>query len=92
MKISNEIVNPSLIENTTMQLNFVDGVPTAYYITPNDGYMLHDKLYDNHVVDEVTLEETGEIILGYRRTTASCSVNYDFIENPREFYAVKEGG
>ena len=87
---TSEIVVPSLIENTIMQKNFKDGVPTTYYITPVEGYVLHDKVYDSPAVDEVTYEETGEIILGYRRTTASCSVNYDFIENPREFYAVAE--
>jgi hypothetical protein len=41
-------------------------------------------------VDPNTMEETGEIILGYRTSTASCPASYDFTTNPREFYAVLE--
>lgn len=85
----NEIVNPTLIPNTTMQ-KYIDndGVFRAYYITPNEGYVLHDKSYDEEVIDEVTLQPTGEIKLGYRTSTASCGANYDFVANPREFYTV----
>ena len=87
---TNEPVIPSLIENTTMQRNFRDGVATTYYITPNEGYVLHDKGMDDAVIDEETFEETGEVLLGFRRSTASCAANYDFVANPREFYAVPE--
>lgn len=80
---------PTLIENTTMQRSMVDGVQTAYTITPNEGYLLHDKLLDAPVYDEWGFE-TGEIALGFRRHTAACSVNYDFKVNPREFYAAKK--
>lgn len=87
---TSEPVVPSLIENTTMQKNFRDGVPTTYYITPKEGYFLHDKGLDTLEIDKETMTETGNIIKGYRRSTASCSADYDFTENPREFYAVPE--
>lgn len=85
-----EDVIPSLIENTTMQKVIVNGVHRVYYITPVEGYVMHDKAYDTGVVDPETAAETGEFILGYRTTTASCSANYDFVANPREFYTVPE--
>ena len=77
---TNEPVIPPLIENTTMQKNFKDGVATTYYITPSEGYVLHDKMLDDEI--------DGVLVLGYRTATASCPVSYDFTANPREFYAV----
>ena len=63
------------IPNTDIVAN---NAGTHYYITPNSGYVLHDKNYDYPIYDEETLEETGTV-LGYRRTTASVGIaNYDF--------------
>lgn len=90
MTITREPLNPTLIENTTMEKVFIDGVHKVYEITPNENYVLHDKDFDSPVYDEETGEETGEVILGYRTYTASCSASYDFATNPREFYAVPE--
>lgn len=80
-----ELVTPTLIENTTMYkyLNS-EGIHKTYRITPNDGYVLHDKSRD------WTDLETEELKLGYTTGTASCAANYDFTVNPREFYAVPE--
>lgn len=88
MAITYENVTPTLIENTTMQRVLNNGVFNCYYITPNSGYVLHDKTYDQPAFDEETGEETGEVILGYRTSTASCPANYNFTTNPREFFAV----
>ena len=87
--ITREDLNPTLIENTNMKKVFRDGVHVQYEITPNSGYVLHDKTYDEPVFDEEG-NETGEVILGFRVYTASCAANYDFATNPREFYAVPE--
>lgn len=88
-------VEPTFIPNTTMQKRVeIDdngnetGVIKSFRIAPVDGYVLHDNTYDTIVVDPVTGEETDEVILGYRTSTASCGANYDFTANPREFYAV----
>ena len=81
---------PAIIENTAMQEMYSNGVLRGYSITPIEGYVLHDKGMDVPVIDEETGVETGEVLLGYRRTTASCAANYDFVTNPREFYAVLE--
>lgn len=83
-----EDVTPTLIEDTTMQKLFIDGVHKTYRITPNDGYVLHDKNRDWTDVDPDTMEET--LKLGYTTGTATCGANYDFTTNPREFYAVLE--
>lgn len=83
-----EDVNPSLIENTTMKMVLQDGVNRGYRITPNDGYVLHDKANDWTDLNPDTMEET--LMLGYARGTVTCHANYDFTANPREFYAVLE--
>lgn len=79
----------ALIENTTMQKVFRDGVHCQYYISPVDGYVLHDKRNDWTDEDR----ETGEEIthLGYTGGIVSCAASYDFVKNPWEFYATKMG-
>lgn len=86
MEEMREII-PSLIENTTMQLRVVNDTPRSYWITPVSGYVLHDNAFDDAVVDDDG-NLTGEVVLGYRTSTATCGANYDFTANPREFYAV----
>jgi hypothetical protein len=88
MKVKYEDVIPSLIPNTIMQKCYRDNANFVYYITPRLGYMLHDKLMDFEKVDKDTTMPTGEIELGFRSSVASCAANYDFFENPREFYVV----
>ena len=85
-----ENVTPTLIENTTMLLGYVNGVARAYEITPNEGYVLHDRLLDEfEEFDEETGEGVGEPIrLRYYSGTRSVGADYDFAVNPREFYAV----
>lgn len=83
-----EDVNPSLIENTTMKMVLQDGVNRGYRITPNSGYVLHDKGRDWEVEDPVTMEMVTK--LGFTRGTVTCHATYDFTANPREFYAVLE--
>ena len=86
-EIIHEPVIPSPIENATVTKGIVNGVHRNYRITPNEGYVLHDKGLDANVLDEDG-NETGEIELGYRTSTASCPANYDFEANPNEYYTV----
>lgn len=79
-------VIPAMIENTSMQIAYKDGVPYRYQITPVSGYVLHDKTYDYPVYNPDTGED--EIVLGYRTSTASVPYNYDFTANMYEFYTV----
>lgn len=88
MAITREDLIPSLIENTSMKKVFRDGIHVQYDITPNEGYVLHDSTYDTPILVEGTGEETGEVVLGYRVSTASVAARYDFEANPRELYAV----
>ena len=83
-----EIVNPTLIENTTMTILYLNNVAIAYKITADDGYVLHDNVLDKTIYDDETDEPTGEVVLGYSAGTKSCGINYDWDANPREFYAV----
>ena len=78
-----EDVNPTLIENATVQKLLRNGEHQAYYITPNAGYVLHDNTHDYEDAD-------GNKFLGYRTDTASCGADYDFSVNPRGFRAYKE--
>lgn len=68
----------TLIPNTTMKKVYFDGTLRTFEIKPNDGYVLHDSGYDINIYDEETGEPTGEILLGYRPSMASCGYNYDF--------------
>lgn len=83
-----EIVNPTLIENTAMTILYLNDVPKACKITANEGYVLHDNTLDVYEYDEFTGEQIGETMLGYSEGTKSCGINYDWDVNPREFYAV----
>ena len=84
-------LSESLIPNTDMEIISIDGVETSYSITAKDGYKLHAKELDTKGFDEETLSETDEIVLGFTMGTKTCHINYDFEENPREFYAVEDG-
>jgi len=86
--ITYENVNPTLIANTTMQKRLYDGIHKSYLITPNEGYVLHDKVGDLIETDEITGEEIKT--LAYFRGTCTCGANYDFVANSREFYTVPE--
>lgn len=88
MAITYEEINPSPIENATVRQSYRDGVAGSFYINANEGYVLHDNTLDSPVYDEITGEETGNIILGYSEGTKTCRANYDWDANPREFYAV----
>lgn len=79
----------SRFENTTMQAYYNgNNELRAYFITPNEGYVIHTNSYDTPVLDEETGEETGETLLGYTTGTISVGYNYNFEENPFEIYAV----
>ena len=80
----------TLIENTIMKERINErGETVSYTILPCEGYKLHEKSRDEIVVDE-NCNETGEIIKGYTSGLVTTLANYDFEENPREIYAVKE--
>lgn len=86
IEITREEIAPTPIENTTVVKAFVNGAHRQYEITPNDGYVLHNKVRDWIQRNE----ETGEEILrcGYSSCMSSCPASYDFSENPNELYAV----
>lgn len=80
----------TLIENTIMQERVNEnGDVVNYTILPCDGYKLHEKSRDEIVTDEYG-NETGEIIKGYTSGLVTVLASYDFKENTREIYAVKE--
>lgn len=76
-----------LIENTKTEYCDID---KAYRITPNDGHLLHTKFYDHPVLNEETMEETGETIKGYTDSYIVISSDYDFTANPFDIYAVRK--
>lgn len=79
----------TLLENTTMQLGVdsVTGQEKKYRITPNEGYILHDNSYDTYADYDENGNGIGEVILGYRTSTASCTIA-QFNSNYYDFYAV----
>lgn len=68
--ITYETLNPSIVPNTVMQKVYRDGVHSTYRIEPADGYVLHDKNYDD--------ENVTPVVLGYRTSRASVVAAYDF--------------
>lgn len=86
MAYTYEDVIPSLIPNTTMFMRLRDGVPTTYSISPVDGYVLHDNMGCWTEIDEMTGDET--VKHAFYCGSCTCPVSYDFVANPREFYAV----
>lgn len=86
--VTYEIVTPTPIANATVRKVFADGVHTRYYIQAIDGYVLHDNELDYSTgIDEETNEMLPEVE-GYTTGTVSCRYDYDFVANPRGFYAV----
>ena len=79
-------VIPSPIENASVNKILVNGVHIQYEITPIQGYVLHNTARDWTRIDEASGEKIE--YKGYSHGASSCSVNYDFEKNLREFYAV----
>ena len=73
-----------LIENTICEAREKEGKVISYRIRPEKGYKLH----------EITLDEknekTDEVILGFTNAYVTAGADYDFDNNYREIYAVKE--
>ena len=69
-----------VIPNTTVELN---SAGTFYKIRPEQGYVMHDKGYDENIVDIGYDEEGNEIEvvvgvkLGFRASEASIHINRD---------------
>lgn len=68
----------TLIQNTTMEKMYINDVFRGYNVTPNEGYILHDKELDVEEIDPVTYEPTGAIKLGYYPIARSIGASYDF--------------
>ena len=87
MAIRRELLTPTLLDNTVMNKVFINDVHELYEITPNEGYVLHDNSYDIYAEYDENGNGIGDVILGYRTSTASCTVA-QFNNNTYEFYAV----
>lgn len=66
-----------VVPNTTMQIyTNTNGNDVAYKITPNDGYIMHNKNRD-----KVTYDGNGNVILstpGFTSAPTTCAITYDF--------------
>ena len=79
-----------IIKNTVMKERYNDnGDKVNYIISPQKGYLLHEKSRDEAIFDENGVD-TGEIKKGYTSGIVTVLANYDFDKNEREIYAVKE--
>lgn len=83
MAITNGNVITTPLTNITVTEKLNNGVLIAYSIQANEGYVLHDNLLDDE-------DENANVILGYYSSFRTVAKNYDFVTNPREFYAVLE--
>lgn len=88
MSVRREKIKSSLIANTIMQKIYVDEECRQCGITPNEGYVLHDKNLDYYTEFDAGGNGIGEIISGFCTGETTVRYDYDFDANPREFYAV----
>lgn len=65
-----------------------NGEISTYRITPEDGYVIHNKFRDTPLFDTDTGEETGEVIRGYTGSYIILKSDYDFEDNPYDIYAI----
>ena len=80
-----------IIENTIFEARIDENDEIiSYRISPIEGYKLHEITLDEEVVDEETLESTGEIKKGFTTSYVTAGVNYDFEKNEREIYAIEQ--
>ena len=80
----------SMFDNTRLMKVYIDGIHKIYEIIPNEGYVLHDKKLDRYTSYDKYGNGIGELILGFYPSSRTEKYDYDFVENPREFYAVLE--
>ena len=79
------------IKNTVFEARIDEnGETISYRISPAEGCKLHEITLDEEVVDEATIEPTGEIKIGFTRSYITAGADYDFEKNEREIYAVRE--
>lgn len=78
----------SKIENTIFEAREKDGKIISYRISPIEGYKLHEVTLDEPIFDEETMQETGEVKLGFTTAYVTAGGNYDFVKNERQIYAV----
>lgn len=79
----------AIIPNTRMEAYYnSSNVLRKYYIYPIEGYALHHNGYDTEVVDEETLEPTGEVIQRFTTAFTTVVASYDFDLNPDNIFAV----
>jgi hypothetical protein len=71
-----------------MQKIYRDGVFRQIGITPCEGYVLRDNFLDNYMEYDEEGNGIGEPIIGFYSGTTTVRYDYDFVANPREFYAV----
>lgn len=76
-------ISPAPIENTVMTQVIRDGMHMVTRICPKAGFALHDK------AGQWEDPDTQARFDAYYTGTCSCGADYDFAENPRQFYAVK---
>ncbi len=67
-----------IIPNTTMEIyTNRQGIDTAYKITPNENYLLHNKARDKIQVDN---EGNRITVQSFTSAPTTCSINYDFTQ------------
>ncbi len=68
----------SIIPNATIEIyTNSQGVDTAYKITPNENYLLHNKARDKTQFDNNGNEIT---VPGFTSAPTTCGINYDFTQ------------
>lgn len=78
MNLTRKKTESPIIKNAESYQVFIDGVHKQYEICPCEGFKLHDARLDREVIDDETLEPTGEIMEGFKRGSVTVRHDYDF--------------
>ena len=74
----------TIIDNTTMEQYTSKRGASVLFITPIDGYKLHDNRLDFEDIERGTVKE------GFTTDSVSVPSNYDFEENKNNIYTILE--
>ncbi len=79
-------LNPSPIQNTTVQEVLKNDVLYAYRVTLETGFALHNKTLDVEIIDPDTCEGTGEFTPGFLNEMCTVKSDYDFNNTEKGTY------
>ena len=87
MIYTREITEEYTFPNITLYKKYRDGVHYAWFVAPEEGYVMYDTTDENFEIDPVTMEE---IPVTYYYTMVNLPLKYDFDNFPWRAVAMSD--